>query len=113
MSNLLDNIYLRGDGTPRNFVPPEFEREMDPEEVRKLFLEADSHAFKRTQRNLALGIIAVGGAAANLLNPPDGAMDVAKNFGPLVFMQALNYASFRKGLGLMKERLREDVKSKG
>lgn len=109
MSNVLNRLYLKDGNVPRNYIPPEIEPGMDRGEVRKLYFEANGQAFKKSQRELALGIIAAGSVIANIVNPPEDIADVARNVAPLMIMQTLTYMSFRTGLGLMKERLQDDL----
>lgn len=101
-------IYLQKDGTPRNYEPPEMSDGISIEDYLRVELEADVDAFKKTQAFVAMGIVGVGGAIVNTINPPGGdAIEFLKNMSVPVAVQTLNYVSFRKGVHLMRSRANE------
>lgn len=102
-----DYLYIRADGTPRNYIEPELHVDLDEEDILSTMTEADVQAFRSTQKWIAVGITAVGGTLANVINPPEDFIDFISNMSIPSVIQGLNYMTFRKGIGLMRRRAQE------
>lgn len=108
-----DFLYIKIDGVPRNYKAPELRDDLNHEEVLEKLTEADVEAFRNTQRWIAIGIVAVGGALANTVNQPNNIADFLSNMSIPTAVQTLNYLSFRKGINLMKRRAQDRLMDNG